>query len=137
MDSNGAPSIEELRMRREVLALREALEAAQFQAEMHATRAASAHRAEVEELQSMIRSLREVLDAERAAHAEALTLQRRELGAVSRDLQEALVAARDAFDAERLALQARHQNDLVAAGRIPAELEATVKQLRESIDGAG
>lgn len=135
MDTTAAPSIEELRLRHEIFALRDALESAQFAAEINATHAAAAHRAEVEELQSMIRSLREVLDAGRIAHTEALADQRRELGAANRALQDALVDARAAFDAERLALQASHQNELLAVGRVRAELEATVKQLRERIDG--
>lgn len=135
MEQNAPASIEEMRMRQQVFALREALEQAQFTAEMRGTHAAAAHRAEVEELQAMIRSLREVLDAERAAHTEALAALRRELGAVNRSLQLALAEAREAFDGERLALQARHQDELLAAGRIRAELEATVKQLRERIDG--
>jgi len=135
MEQNGSQSIEEMRIRREVFALRDALEQAQFAADRRSTEAAAAHRAEVEELQAMIRALREVLDGERAAHAEALAEQRRELSGLNRALQQALVEARAAFDAERLGLQARHQEEMLGAGRVRAELESTIRQLREHVDG--
>jgi arsenate reductase-like glutaredoxin family protein len=67
-----APSVEEMRMRREVLALREALENAQVEHDVHHSRATSAHRGELEELHSMIRSLRELIDSERASSTQAL-----------------------------------------------------------------
>ena len=135
MQNTAETSLEEMRMRREVQALRDAMENAQFAHEQRLAQIAAAHRAEIDELQDMIRSQREVLDRERIAQIDAQSELRRQLGAENRALQEALVDARSAFDAERLALQARHQNELIVAGRVRADLETTVKQLRERVDG--
>ena len=121
-------------MRREVVALREALEATQFAHEQRSGHAASVHRGELDELQAMIRSLRELVDSERAAHDQALSELRRVQGAEIRALQAAIVEARTAFESERLALQGAHQAELLAAGRVRVELEATVRGMRERID---
>ena len=82
----------------------------------------------------MIRSLRELIDSERASSTQALGEQRRQLAAEIRALQGALSEARSAFDEERIALQAAHQAEMLAAGRIRAELESTIRHLRERID---
>ena len=121
-------------MRREVLALREALESAQFDQDQRHARAASAHRSELEELQSMIRSLRELIDSERAEHAQALADLRRTLGTEIRALQNSVVESRAAFEEERLKLQGAHQAEMLVAGRVRIELEATIRQLRERLD---
>ena len=134
MEQNSNNSIAEMRMQREVFALRDALEQAQMLADQRSTHAAANHRAEVDELQEMIRRLRDRIDAERASHAEAVAEQRRTLATEIRALQKALSDARAVFDAERLTMQADHQAAQLADGRVRAELEATVRQLREQLD---
>jgi phage host-nuclease inhibitor protein Gam len=135
MESTTSQGLEEQRLRREVLAMREALETLDHDrssavAELHAQ-----HRAAIEELQATVRRLRTVMDELRAAHEEAIQQQRRQLQSEIRELQVALAHTRAAFDEERIAIQGRHQEELLAAGRIRLELEATVRRLREQIDG--
>lgn len=127
----------ELRMRREVLALRNALEDLRFQGEQRLAQLASSHRSEIEELQATIRRLREVLESERAAQTEALQALRASLSTENRQLQEAIAAARDAYEAARLDEAARQNEALLAATRVRAELESTIRELRTRIDEHG
>lgn len=127
----------ELRMRREVLALRDALEELRFQGEQRLAQLAATHRSEVEELQATIRRLREVLESERASQADAMQALRAGMATENRQLQDAIAAAREAYEAERLDAAARHREELLAAGRVRTELESTIRELRSRIDGHG
>jgi sugar-specific transcriptional regulator TrmB len=137
MEASTSTGIEEQRVRREVLALREALEQLERERNAGVAELQGLRRAEHEELQETIRRLRAATDELHTTHAEAMQQLRRQLHSEIRELQAALAHTRSAFDEERIALQSRHQQELLAAGHIRAELEATVKQLREHADAHG
>ena len=81
-------------MRREVLALREALEQARYTHEAEMGRVIAIHRADSKELQSIAVALREQMESLRREHLEELQTQARASAAEIRALQESLQAAR-------------------------------------------
>ena len=124
-------------MRREVLALREALEQARFAHDTGIARLQAAHNLETAELQSLARSLREALESQRNIQEQTLEAQRLHLGSEIRALQHSLQASRVEFDATLARLESRHLSESQAAALLRAELEATVRHLRTLLDERG
>lgn len=121
-------------MRREVVALREALEQAHHAHAAETSRLMAGHRADNTQLQALAVALREQLDATRKTHLEELQALSRRSAAEIRVLQESLQAARAQFDSALAQVHDRHAEELREAARLRAELEATVRQLRTRLD---
>lgn len=121
-------------MRREVIALREALEQAHYAHAAERSRLMAGQHADNTQSHALAVALREQLDATRKSHLEELQALSRRSAAEIRVLQESLQAARAQFDAALGQLQDRHAGELREAARLRAELEATVRQLRIRLD---